>query len=101
MGNYSDVARDPRGRVISCAYTAVVDRDQVEVQSGDDAVDADWFAVKVTGGGEVYEIRLNSPDKELSAKLRRTENGTEILADSGLAFDHAKIILDAYLKALQ
>ena len=101
VGNYSDVARDPRGRVISCAYTAVVDRDQVEVQSGDDAVDADWFAVKVTGGGEVYEIRLNSPDKELSAKLRRTENGTEILSDSGLAFDHAKIILDAYLKALQ
>lgn len=99
VGNYSDVARDPRGRVISCAYTAVICMDNVEVLSGDDAVDAKWFDIKVDKNDNEYTINLKSNDKVLSAKLRKTADDCEIIANTGLAFDHAKIILDAYIKA--
>lgn len=99
VGNYSDVARDPRGRVISCAYTAVICMDNVEVLSGDDAVDAKWFDIKVDKNDNEYTINLKSNDKVLSAKLYKTANNYEIISNTGLAFDHAKIILDAYIKA--
>ena len=95
VGNYSEVARDPRGRVISCAYTAVVEKDEVEVLSGDDAVDAGWFDIEISHNGDEYTIKLSGDGKELSARLRRNTDGSEIIENNGLAFDHARIILDA------
>ena len=41
LGCYSGVTRDPRGRVITVAYYAVIDKRQV--CGGDDAKDARWF----------------------------------------------------------
>ncbi len=41
LGCYSAVDRDPRGRVITIAYYAVIDK--VEVKGSDDAQDARWF----------------------------------------------------------
>lgn len=96
VGNYSDVARDPRGRIISAAYTATVDPAEVHVLSGDDAIDAKWFALEVTQDGGIYMLTLRNDAKTLTATLQITPEGTEILANDGLAFDHAKIILDAY-----
>ncbi len=37
--------RDPRDRIISVVYTAVVDRSQHTICAGDDAEDARWFQV--------------------------------------------------------
>lgn len=101
VGNYSDVGRDPRGRVISCAYAAVVDMNDVDVLSGDDALDAEWFDTDIEGHGGRYSIRLRNGQTELTAELKCDENGNEILINNGLAFDHAKIILDAYIKAIE
>ncbi len=98
VGNYSAVARDPRGRVISCAYTAAVDEERCTVLSGDDALDAQWFALDVQQSGDVYTLTLTSGGTVLTAALRKTAQGFAITANSGLAFDHAEIILDAYLK---
>lgn len=42
LGAYDRVDRDPRGRVITVAYVAVVD-DAGDVCGGDDAHDARWF----------------------------------------------------------
>lgn len=41
LGCYSAVDRDPRGRVITIAYYAVIDK--AEVKGSDDAHDARWF----------------------------------------------------------
>lgn len=41
LGCYSSVDRDPRGRVITIAYYAVIDK--AEVKGSDDAQDARWF----------------------------------------------------------
>lgn len=43
LGCYSKVDRDPRGRVITIAFYAIVDK--AEVKGNDDARDARWFPV--------------------------------------------------------
>jgi len=59
---FGRAGRDPRGRVISVAYYALVPADRVpRVHAGDDAADASWFSV---------------------SRLERVD----------LAFDHAEII---------
>jgi 8-oxo-dGTP diphosphatase len=42
IGAYSKVNRDPRGRTITVAYLALIDK-PVEVTGQDDAAKADWF----------------------------------------------------------
>ena len=96
VGNYSDVGRDPRGRVVSAAFTAAVDPAAVTVLSGDDAIDAKWFAVTVEQNDDVNTLTLRNAAKTLTAVLKQNGRGYEMISNDGLAFDHAKIILDAY-----
>ena len=42
---FGDVARDPRGRVITVAYFALVPADAVHPQAGDDASETRWWSV--------------------------------------------------------
>lgn len=44
LGVFSDVERDPRGRVITTAFYALVR--MTEVKGGDDAAEARWFRIK-------------------------------------------------------
>ncbi|MBE0336250.1 NrtR DNA-binding winged helix domain-containing protein [Paenibacillus sp. 23TSA30-6] len=111
---WGDVARDPRTRVISCAYMALVDHDSLEVQAGDDAADAQWFELDYNVAQETrtnqsdgyrweqdINIILKHGDIHLSAKVKVTEilKGKtievkrEVLKSQGIAFDHAKIIV--------
>lgn len=110
---YGEVDRDPRGRVISTAYLAVMEKSGAQVQAGDDAGEAAWFDLNCDlekvdsqsqGNGIEYhwQIRLRLTDgvENLSALLRITRfiDGCasmikrEIIDSDGLAFDHARII---------
>lgn len=110
---WGDTDRDPRTRVISCSYMALVDRSALVVKAGDDADDAGWFEVtyqmfqeKRTLWEDGYEherlmkITLSHEDDLLSATVKITEitRGRtrkivrEIVDTEGIAFDHAKII---------
>jgi 8-oxo-dGTP diphosphatase len=42
LATFSEVDRDPRGRVISCCYLALVDAARVRLQPGSDAREAEW-----------------------------------------------------------
>ena len=44
IGAYSKVDRDPRGRTITVAYLAIIDK-PVQVTGQDDAAKAEWFPV--------------------------------------------------------
>jgi 8-oxo-dGTP diphosphatase len=44
IGAYSKVDRDPRGRTISVAYLAIVER-PLDVIGQDDAANAKWFSI--------------------------------------------------------
>ena len=46
VGVYSKPTRDPRGRVVSVAYYAVIPRNAIKnVKAGDDAHEAKWYSV--------------------------------------------------------
>lgn len=66
LATFSELDRDPRGRVISCCYLALVDGGRVRLRPGSDAREAVW--------------------RPLEPLLRETEAGTV------LAFDHDRIL---------
>lgn len=43
---FGDPKRDPRGRVISAAYFALVNAEKVSLKSGSDAKEVKWFSIK-------------------------------------------------------
>lgn len=45
LGAFSDVDRDPRGRVVTIAFYALVRQSSYAVIGGDDAAKASWFAL--------------------------------------------------------
>lgn len=113
---WGDVERDPRTRVISTSYIALVDREALEVKAGDDAAEAQWFQIEdrwlretktATVDGSItekwVELRLRGLGEELSATMKVTKTVAgrivretrEIVETNQLAFDHAKIILYA------
>lgn len=111
--SWGEVDRDPRTRVISTSYMALVDKNKLSLRAGDDASDAKWFSLRDSiikeekinreDGYEQHSfIRLDFTDgsEEISAviKVVKTVSGKVsrydryIIESKGLAFDHAKII---------
>lgn len=110
---WGEVDRDPRTRVISSSYMALVDSTSLDIKAGDDADDAMWFNVKyqvveekktIQEEGFILEksmrITLSNDTVTLAAVVkvveayegRRVRVTREIVESDGIAFDHAKII---------
>ncbi|OPH57765.1 ADP-ribose pyrophosphatase [Paenibacillus ferrarius] len=110
---WGDVSRDPRTRVISCSYMALVDGSLLEVKAGDDADEARWFNVSYSvleekktllGKDFVFEkvvkITLSNDTDTLEAVVKVIEKYVgkafvverEIMVSNGIAFDHAEMI---------
>lgn len=110
---WGDVNRDPRTRVISCSYMALIDSKSLEVKAGDDADEAKWFYINssvreekktILEKGFVYEklVKINLWDNidTLSAVVKVVETveggvrkvNREVVESNGIAFDHGKII---------
>lgn len=110
---WGDVDRDPRTRIISTAYMALLDSTDLKVKAGDDADDADWFDVicnlkytqeQKTEDGHLinldYELLLTNINHKLSAtvrvqkvfKTKCVKVNRTILEVDNIAVDHAKII---------
>lgn len=74
--------RDPRGRVVSVAYFALVNLKDHEVKAADDASDANWYAVAdlpelAFDHAQIMKIAVS----RLRAKLRYQPIGFELLPD--------------------
>lgn len=114
-GNYD---RDPRTRVITTAYMALVQEKDVVVSAGDDAKDACWCNISFKQTDykcenevikNVYELTVNNESRNLATTAVVEETLTKGLIkeqeftviDSGvIACDHAAIIVHA-LKLLK
>ena len=116
VATYGNYDRDPRSRVITTAYMALVDENEVKVRAGDDAADAAWCkvglklvsskqeGVKVTNS---YALSLENENKGLATKALveehiRTDGVIQeqnyIVIEQGMtAADHAAIITQALL----
>lgn len=71
---FSKPDRDPRMHVISTAYTALVPKDNLHIQAGDDAKCAELFVIQTIGTEYVFL------------------NQNHVLKESEMAFDHKDII---------
>lgn len=102
LGIYSAPGRDPRAWTVSEAYVALIE-DAREAHAGDDAADARWFGVEVVPDGEAFAMTLKNGEDVLSARFATVSQPfstarAHVLDADGLAFDHAQIIADAYLR---
>ncbi len=100
VGIFSEPDRDPRGRIISNAFATVISEEETKIMSGDDAISAKWFDVSFKKEEGIYLLELTNGEERLTAELVKNKNTLktldfEIKENSGLAFDHAKIIAAA------
>ena len=98
-----DVSRDPRMRVISTAYMALIKPDNVELKASTDAKEVAWFKVSYEFIGEKLSLELSHEETILKSTLKvskkiKGEGAVEIESEEGLAFDHAKIIAYALIR---
>jgi len=78
---FSDVMRDPRGRVITVAYYALVKLADYKVKAGDDAQKAQWFPVsKVPTLAFDHDMILRVALNRLRGKIRYQPIGFELLS---------------------
>ena len=77
---FGDVGRDPRGRVVSVAYYALVNLADHRVQAATDARDAAWFAVAdVPKLAFDHDKILAAAAQRLKGKVRYEPIGFELL----------------------
>lgn len=80
FGVFSDVTRDPRGRVITTAFYALVRK--AEVKGGDDAADAKWFPVdKIPALAFDHDRILRQAMQRLREDLHFRPVGFELLPE--------------------
>ena len=113
MATWGDYDRDPRWRVITTSYLALVEGD-IAVQAGDDAADALWFNVSLKQEANDTENRteiwnLNLVNEEfkiqVGAKIEIVHSGHKLLdkkqyrivENNGLAADHGCLVTQALL----
>jgi len=107
---WGEVNRDPRTRVISSSYMALVDSKSLNIKAGNNEDDARWFSVKynlleekkiAVEQGFIYEkiveIKLCDDSEELYSRIKIKENidgkvNREVIETKGIAFDHGKFI---------
>lgn len=116
---FSSPARDPRGWIISDAFTGIVNKKDCHIRTDDEAWDAAWFDIEmdiqkpavfknknviITEEPIIMSLVESTDDtNELFCKLiRRTEISltrrkvTWSLMNNDLAFDHGQIIAELY-----
>ena len=113
---YGAMNRDPRTRVITTAYMALVDREEICVEAGDDAADAAWCRIRLCDSEEqmdgqtslkTYHLHLYNEEKgiDTTAVVEKKCRGDLIrevsyqVRESGkIAVDHSAILVQALLK---
>lgn len=104
VGTFSACDRDPRGRIISNAFTTIISEEDAKIMGGDDAIDAKWFHVSFhQEDDKKFILRLDREDTHLCVELVLKQNrfGRPLfeIADAGeLAFDHGAIIATALMQ---
>ena len=98
--------RDPRWRVITTLYAAVLP-EKPSAKAGDDAADAVWFTWSLretpAENGTDLLLSLTAGDRRLSVKATRVRRGNDRLWEyryvnyeaDGIAADHGILILEA------
>lgn len=106
---YGETGRDPRDRCITTLYMTLAKKEDIKAKAGDDAADADFCMVCdydkeciYSGSAKEEYVTLTLEGKNtFEPQIKRTFEGArkvsfEIPDHGGLAFDHARAVIDAY-----
>lgn len=94
---FGDVKRDPRMRIVSTAYIALVDKNKLE-----DCLfpNASWFSMDILEDEKEIQVSFDNGDEQFSVVIsKKLKSPTSdryqyiIKKDDHLAFDHAKVIV--------
>lgn len=93
---YSGIDRDPRMRVISTSYMALIDKNKLKEKI---MPNASWFNILVTEEKDKITIILDNGEEKIKFKLKRNLDKKmiekfdySIIENKNLAFDHPLII---------
>lgn len=112
LKSYGEYDRDPRTRIITTAYVALVEEGKITAKAGDDAKDAKWFDLEweyedIAKTDEIVKqlmkIRLKSDDLSVGATVEKKYKEHTLLKNveykliesNKLAADHGAIIAEA------
>lgn len=95
---FGEVERDPRMRIISTSYMALIDKNKVVDKLSDNA---SWFSIKTIEEDDTVTVLLDSLDNHLSFKMKKvlinkTTNRYkyEVIENKYIAFDHCCVICE-------
>ena len=94
---FGGVNRDPRMRIVSTSYMALIDKNQLKEKLQENV---SWFNVSYTENNNIISVYLDNGDVSLNFKLKKVlQDKTtdrykyEIVENKSLAFDHPLVIL--------
>ena len=90
LKSYGDYDRDPRTRIITTAFVALIDEGSQKAQAGDDAREAGWFDISDELVNKCARVGVTYRRGILKNRTYKVVDG------DGLAADHAAIILEGY-----
>lgn len=79
---FGEPGRDPRGRVITVSYMALINSDKIELRASTDASEAEWFSIsEIPHLAFDHEVILNYALKRLRWKFEYTTVAFSLLDD--------------------
>lgn len=95
---FSDVKRDPRGRVITVAYFALVKTLDYQLLAGDDAIKAQWYKLKdIPSLAFDHDLILRIAHNRIKGKIRYQPIGFELL-DSKFTMPQLQLLYESILE---
>lgn len=94
---FGDLDRDPRTRVITTAYMALIDKERLTDEL---SLEASWFNISLDEKDNLININLDNSEEQIHISLKRIiEDETtnkykyEVVQNNNIAFDHAIILM--------
>lgn len=94
---FGEIDRDPRARVISTAYMALIDKEKITDKLSNEAR---WFNIHLQENNDKIKVTLENEEETITFDMKRKikEETTnkyeyEIIENEKIGFDHAKIII--------
>ncbi len=95
---FDDLDRDPRTRVVSTSYVALVDKNKLTRKLHDNAK---WFDVtQIAKENEIVKVCLENEEEKIKFKIKKeliekttNQYSYTIMENNKIAFDHPKVIL--------
>ena len=94
---FSDLKRDPRERVISTAYMALIDKERITDKL---SAEASWFNIHLEEKKDTIKVTLENGEEKISYSVKKClEDKTtnkykyEIISNNDVGFDHPQIIM--------